>query len=423
MSLKDRRATPAARFRLTRYFLTASLLGMLLVTGILIAVYRDLAERQLVEHETRASTELTRVFLNAAWPRYRGFVAASAGRSAEALRDDPLQQALLAEVRRDMRGLRIAKVKIYNLAGVTVFSTDARQVGEDKRGNAGFERAKVGQASSLITFRASFDAFEGEISNRNLISTYVPAYRAPGEPPEAVFELYSDVTEMLAEQRRSLARIVAWVLGAVGALYAFQYVVVRKAAGILAAHDRERARREDEVRHLAYHDGLTGLPNRMAFGERLAEALAQAARRGGQGAVLFIDLDRFKLVNDSLGHDAGDELLRRVAERIGRCLRAGDHPFRMGGDEFAVVLGEVAGGDEAAQVARRIAEAVAQPVALQQGVAQVGASIGIALLPRDGSTPEALLSQADAAMYRSKQAGRSAPAHATRGEPVAEPGR
>lgn len=402
-------ATPIHRgrpFRLTRYFLSASLVGVGVVTACLIWVYGALTERQLIEHETRANTDLTVAFANAVWSRHRGFVLGSAGRPREALLVDPRQAELHAAVLETMHALRVAKVKLYNRAGTTVFSTDPRQVGEDKSGNAGFQAALAGTASSQITFRANFDAFEGELSNRNLISTYVPVRPAAGAAPEAVFEVYSDVTDLLAAQGRSKVLIVAAVLGALGALYLFQFVIVRQADRLIAAHDQERQRREAEVRHQALHDELTGLPNRACFGARLDESLAQAARRGRRGALLFIDLDRFKLVNDSLGHPAGDDLLRQVAGRIGACLRTGDQLFRMGGDEFTVIVGEVDTPDDAAWVAGRIVGAVARPLEVHGHPVEVGASIGIALFPADGDSVAALLKHADVAMYRAKEAGR-----------------
>lgn len=397
---------PGRSFRLVRYFLQASLFGVGLVVACLIWVYGTLAERQLVEHETQANTDLTHAFANAVWSRYRGFVVGSAGRSPEALRADPMQAAMRAEVLDKMRNLRVAKVKVYNLAGDTVFSTDPRQVGENKRDNAGFTGASAGRISSQITFRERFDAFEGEIANRNLISTYLPVHAPGATAPEAVFEVYSDVTHLIAAQRRSMATIVAAVLGALGALWLFQLAVVRKADRLIAAHDAERLQREAEVRHRAYHDELTGLPNRAHFGQRLGEALAQAARRGRRGAVLFIDLDGFKHVNDRHGHAMGDELLRHVSRRIGGCLRTGDGLFRMGGDEFTVLVDEIDHPDDAGQVAHRIVREVARPFELHGQTLRVGASIGIAVYPADGDTVDTLLQRADAAMYRSKEAGR-----------------
>ena len=305
-----------------------------------------------------------------------------------------------------MAGLSIAKIKIYNASGVTVFSTERAQVGEDKSGNQGFRRALAGETVSDITYRDRFDAFEGTLTNRNLIFSYVPVRAAPDLPPEAVFEVYSDVTALLARQREAQWQVAGIVLGLMGALYLFMYAVVRKADRIIVSQEEERTLRETEIRHQAYHDALTGLPNRIYFGERLDEALANAGRRGASCALMFIDLDRFKIVNDSLGHNAGDRLLKAVAERIRACLRSNDLLFRVGGDEFTVILPELTTPDDAAGLARRIIAAVAAPVSLYDHEVKVGATVGIAVFPEDGRTGSALVKNADAAMYNAKQAGR-----------------
>ena len=155
--------------------------------------------------------------------------------------------------------------------------------------------------------------------------------------------------------------------------------------------------------HQALHDGLTGLPNRALFLDRLEHALARAARGGSDVAVLFLDLDRFKAINDSLGHAAGDELLCTVASRIASCMRAADTAARLGGDEFAVLLEDVVSRREALRVAERIIEALSEPVVLAEREMTVGTSIGIAI-GRAGA--EDLLRQADVAMYRAKAQGK-----------------
>lgn len=157
----------------------------------------------------------------------------------------------------------------------------------------------------------------------------------------------------------------------------------------------------------ANYDALTGLPNRVIFHDRLRRAVA-AAPAGGHGmAVMFIDLDRFKWVNDNLGHGAGDELLRQVARRLTDCVSDDVVVARMGGDEFTTILTKVADLAEACDIAGRMVETLRQPFDLSGQEARIGCSIGIALYPQHGETPESLLNSADAAMYRAKEAGRN----------------
>jgi diguanylate cyclase (GGDEF)-like protein len=395
------------QFKLTRFFSLTSLVGIVLVTACLIGTYRELTLRHLIEHESRANADLTRAFANTVWLEYRDFVVDSGGRSRAELLADPALARLRADVLSKMAGLQIAKVKIYSLDGLTVFSTEERQIGEDKRANPGFLDARAGRIVGQITHREKFDAFEGVISNRDLISTYIPVRSAADAAPEGVFEVYSDVTELLREQGRAQWQVAGIVLTLLGLLYLFLFFVVRKADRVIARQEQERAAKEEEVRHQAYHDALTGLPNRAYFSERLAETIALAARHGHACALMFIDLDRFKFVNDSLGHDAGDKLLKLVSQRIGACLRASDLLFRMGGDEFTIILPQTAEPEDAAFVARRVLEAVAAPVSIHEHELIVGATIGIAVFPGDGDSAEALLKNADAAMYSAKKSGRN----------------
>ena len=396
----------APPFRLTRYFSLTALVGLIAVTACLIWTFRDLTERHLIDHESRANADLTRAFANTVWAQYRGFVLASAGRTRDQLIADPTLNQLRTDTTAMMGGLQIAKIKIYNLQGLTVFSTDERQVGEDKSSNAGFLGARGGEVSSQITYRERFDAFEGVISQRNLIFSYVPVRRAPGEPVEGVFEVYSDVTDLLQRQRKAQWQVAGIVIGTLLTLYLFLHLVVRKADRIISRQEQERAAKEEEVRHQAYHDVLTGLPNRAYFGERLSEAVSLAARHHHSGALLFIDLDRFKIVNDSLGHDAGDALLQAVLARVQVCLRDSDLLFRMGGDEFTIILPMITAPEDAAHAAQRVLDAVCQPVQVHQHELIVSATIGIAVFPDDGDSAEALLKHADAAIYSAKDAGR-----------------
>ena len=171
----------------------------------------------------------------------------------------------------------------------------------------------------------------------------------------------------------------------------------------------ERRRTEEQIAHIAYHDRLTGLPNRALLEEHLELALARAQRHEDAVAILYLDLDDFKLVNDSLGHSAGDELLRRVAERLGAVTRKTDLLARQGGDEFLLMLTDLTGDPQKAAetVANQITKALGEPFDLGGAEFQINASIGISLFPRDAADGDTLLGHADAAMYEAKRTGRS----------------
>ena len=186
----------------------------------------------------------------------------------------------------------------------------------------------------------------------------------------------------------------------------FLYFVVRKADRIIGLQEDQRAVKEDEIRHRAFHDDLTGLPNRANFSTQLDVSLSLASQHKHTGALMFIDLDHFKLVNDNLGHHAGDALLKEVSSRIRASLRSDDFLFRIGGDEFTVILPEIENLDEADALARRVLEAVSAPVMINENEVLPSATIGIGVYPNDGDTAELLLKNADAAMYNAKECGR-----------------
>lgn len=177
--------------------------------------------------------------------------------------------------------------------------------------------------------------------------------------------------------------------------------------------EKEAALRASEARmaHLAHHDMLTGLPNRAMFEDRLGQALAQAERAGTSFALLYMDLDGFKPINDTYGHDAGDEVLRQVAHRLTAVLRKSDTVARIGGDEFAILLVDMGqGGGDAALIADKCRDALASPMAFAGRSLAVGLSIGIAHYPQDGRGAGELLCHADQAMYAAKATVKTAPA-------------
>jgi diguanylate cyclase (GGDEF)-like protein/PAS domain S-box-containing protein len=231
---------------------------------------------------------------------------------------------------------------------------------------------------------------------------------------------------------RGTAKRVAWDQGG-GAIWIAEDITDRRCAqeALLRAHDElevrvaertaeletanvhlqseifERMQAEKRIWHIAHHDALTGLPNRALLQDRLSQALIAAERGNNRVAVLFLDLDRFKSVNDSLGHDVGDALLKIVADRLVSVVRDVDTVCRLGGDEFVIILGAVTGPDDAVMIAERVVEVLGQPVDAMGHALRASTSIGIALFPDDATDAQSLMKSADAAMYTAKSRGRN----------------
>ncbi len=220
-----------------------------------------------------------------------------------------------------------------------------------------------------------------------------------------------------ADVKMLIASSVVWT-SAFTLLASYRLEKEQRRAYLLNTRDRLRGER---ARHLALHDGLTGLANRVLLHEQIGLALEAASRDGGALAILCLDLDRFKAVNDTLGHAAGDVLLQQVAARLRQATRAADVAARIGGDEFVLLQAGVQQPQAAVSLATRLIEAISAPFSLQGQSVSIGTSVGIALLPQDGPCAADLLSAADAALYRAKrrggctyclaQAGMDAPLH------------
>ncbi len=184
-----------------------------------------------------------------------------------------------------------------------------------------------------------------------------------------------------------------------------QSVLAAIAASLGGIFKRQQA--EQDIQHQAFHDSLTGLPNRLMFNHRLPQTLARARRTGETLAVMFLDLDRFKIINDSLGHAIGDQLLIQATTRLLGCLRQEDILARWGGDEFTMCLPDLRSTDDVAVVCQRLLEVMRQPFAIDDHTLQISISIGIALFPQDGDDLASLLRSADSALYRVKESGRN----------------
>jgi diguanylate cyclase (GGDEF)-like protein len=291
---------------------------------------------------------------------------------------------------------QVAHIKIWNRDGVIVYSDQRDLIGRRFSTSGDLGEAMDGE---LVAEISDLDEYEdaGPSTDTRFLEVYVPLRWTDGATTVGTFELYlpyEPIAQAISSQVRGLTLAL---LGGLLLLYAVLFRIVAGASRTLRRQARENA-------YLAYHDPLTDLPNRSLFGERVHEAI-EAARRGGRGlAVMIMDLDRFREINDTLGHHTGDRLLAEIGPRLRRALNDGEVISRLGGDEFGVLVPGAGTPREAAHAARQILGALEEPISINGLSLDVEASVGIAQFPDHGADADVLLQRADVAMYVAKDA-------------------
>jgi diguanylate cyclase (GGDEF)-like protein len=296
---------------------------------------------------------------------------------------------------------RIARVKIWSSAGLVVYSDDHTLIGRTFPMAEDLRAALEGHPSSDIS---SLDKAENVAEQRfgQLLEVYLPLRFTAGGPPAGAFELYIPYRPIASAIAADTRRLYLIIIGGLLVLWLTLSRMVLGASRRLR-RDAEDLRVNAEAKeYLALHDPLTDLPNRILFRDRVDQATIRARRDGTQVAVLIMDLDRFKEINDALGHDRGDLVLTEIAPRIRSVLRAVDTVGRLGGDEFGILLGGLHSAEEARTVANKIGVALERPFDLDDMELEVGASVGVALFPTHGDDPDALMRRAEIAMYVAK---------------------
>lgn len=236
-------------FKLQRYFSITSLVAFAIVTIVLSTFYRQVALKDLRDLAERNNVALTKTFANSIWPEFGSFVNSASDVNVGDLQSHPENIKLGDAVQTQMAGLTILKVKVYNLNGLTVFSTEADQIGDDKSDNAGYLSAKSGEVASELTHRDTFSSFEGVIEDRDVISSYVPIYgEDTSNGVEGVFEIYDDVTDLLQQINTTQRIITIGVILTLGALYVALYFIIRRAELILKKMNSERAAAEKKLK-------------------------------------------------------------------------------------------------------------------------------------------------------------------------------
>ncbi len=302
---------------------------------------------------------------------------------------------------RELDDLDPVELKIFDRDGEIVYSDDPELIGGTTDSDE-FRAALAGEVVSGFSHSTS-DSADSEIGDRRLLEVYVPVQFQGLDAPSGVAELYLPYAPVAEAVETDLATLTWTLVVGLTVFYAVLFRIVAGASRRLRRQTDELRRSADRDRHQATHDALTGLPNRELLRDRMDQALARATRDPGEVALVLVDLDRFKEVNDTLGHGYGDALLCQVGPRIRSVLRDGDTVARLGGDEFAVLLPSVDGIDEAATVADRLREALHRSFEVDDVVLDVEASVGIAVSPSHGTRAEDLLRNADVAMYVAKE--------------------
>lgn len=392
-----------------RNFILVGLGSITLVLFVISTLIHRLAVDNLVRIGESKNITLASSLSHDVWSQYSNRINEVKDQPQSSVAHAELYRQLQQAINLKIKGTSTVKVKIYDLDAMTLYSSDTKQIGEKKTKVSNISRALSGEVVSQLAFRDLIYANEEMLVERNIISSYVPLSEKeylPGKQVDSVIEIYSDVSEIYQQVVETRNNVIVIIAIAMLLLFSVLLVFVRRAYEISGWHLQEKKKDEQRMRHIAYHDSLTGLPNREMFRLNLETAMARAERNERLIAVLFLDLDRFKTINDSLGHVAGDDLLKEVAQKLLDCVRVTDTVARLGGDEFTIILDNVIHVEEVEEVAKRILESLSEPCMIDGKEIVNSVSIGITIYPLDERDIDQLLTNADAAMYEAKASGR-----------------
>lgn len=380
----------------------------MVLAAIVLGILHPLLEQDhLLRYGESRNVALARSFANNTWPKFQGLFNTTKGLDAKTLRRQPVIARLGRSIRNAVRNTETLRVQIYQLDGRTLFSTDTTQIGTSNGSDPGFLSAMQGVPQSSITRYDKYDSLNGELADREVLSSFIPLRSAADKPVQAVMAIDIDVTDLAASDAREGTKVALGVIAVLTALYGILFFIVRHADNMIRNQYENHQRIEQNLRHATTHDALTNLPNRMLLLDRIKQSLASAERNNSLLAVAFVDLDFFQNINNSLGHEIGNQVLQTIAHRLGGCVRESDTIARLGGDEFVVSVPVIKSGADMLQIATKMLNAVALPIEIGGRELHLTASIGIALYPEHGMDAETLIGKADMAMHSAKRLGRN----------------
>lgn len=386
----------------SRYLITA-ILTSLIVTIVFSFLYQNLAINDLKAARLQTDQAISKYLPDAVFAlietHSRDAGAASAASQGALIRTQQQQLALSS------KGLDIIALELLSLQQTPILVVGERPDWAVLQDSAGFESAKQGMSSSRLVSLGWFDFLSAGPDVQYIHISQI-ALIHPGEGGiSAVVAIYSDLSAQVRRLYRTQLILSLLLFCSLNGLNLFLHRRLKQDKGNV----QRAMEKESKALRKADYDPLTGLPNRTLLRERLNQAVDHSLRHQHSVVVMFLDLDGFKAVNDTLGHHLGDQLLKRIAKRLNDCVREGDTVARLGGDEFVVVLPmfDSRYKEQAPEVAQRILESLAAPMTLQHKELQLGCSIGVSRYPEDGRNADTLLKNADAAMYQAKEQGRN----------------
>ena len=396
-----------------RNFTLVGVISVLAISILLGFFMRQAADQEIKAYGQGKNRELAGMLSNTVWKQHEAYFHAAASMQAEALRASPESIRIRDAIGTGILGVEKIGINLYAPNGSVLFSTDTSLLGMKQPVTAGLREALRGEISSGIistdTLYYPGDPAVASRKGREILFSFVPIRDTASDDGKVVgvFEIRSDVTAFMQATEQTRNMILGGIVLSMLLVYTVLFFHLKRANNIIQIQFDQKRKDEERIRHVAYHDSLTGLPNREMFQNRLTAAMSRAKRNDSLLAILFMDLDRFKQVNDSLGHSAGDIMLKEISRRLLLCLRPYDTVARQGGDEFTMILEGIRHVDEVAIIVERILEAVNEPIRIQQDEVVTSASIGVTIYPFDDVEIEHLMSNADAAMYRAKEGGRN----------------
>jgi|GEM_PF-1528995 len=403
-----------SRFNLLRTFSIASFITIIIASVLSGTIVREIYTRNLIELNEHKSEAVSQVLINILLSRHSEYLLSTPYLTADEILHHPLFNSLKDDLQVELARLKILNANVYSRAGFAIFSSHDSQIGKSVKLDPGFNIAMNGTTSSRTIYQVTLRNIEKSPIDRDIIKSFMPIYSTPAggdksgkRTIQGVLELSLDATPLLNNIKNIEREVIISVMIVLSLLYVALFYIVRRADLTIKTQNDEWSRNKAMIEHAAYHDSLTGLPTRPLLTDRLQHAMSLADREGCHVVVMSLDIDRFKNVNDSLGHDIGDELLRQIVKRFLGHIRASDTVARTGGDEFTILMERVEKIDEATILAERIIDAMQESFVLNDNEINMTTSIGITVYPDDDINANDLLRDADAALYRAKELGRN----------------